>query len=92
MAKYYSTNHVVEFLQGNDKVEDWKVTKVELLDFNDMEGWNYLVHVAVKSVEGYKNKRIKLVTNSTYLEGFEWDDDKSKEANFDNWLAELVGV
>ena len=92
MARYYSANCVVEFLQGNDKVENWKVTKVELLDFNDMEGWNYLVNVSVKSVEGYKNKRIKLVTNSTYLEDFEWNDEESKEANFDKWLAELVGV
>lgn len=92
MANFYSTNHVVEFLQGNDKVENYKVTKVELLDFNDMEGWNYLVHVYVKSVEGYKNKRIKLVTNSSYLEGFEWDDEETQVVNFDNWLAELVGV
>lgn len=92
MANFYSTNHVVEFLQGNDKVENYKVTKVELLDFNNMEGWNYLVHVYVKSVEGYKNKRIKLVTNSTYLEGFEWDDEETQVVNFDNWLAEMVGV
>ena len=92
MANFYSTNHVVEFLQGNDKVENYKVTKVELLDFNDMEGWNYLVHVYVKSVEGYKNKRIKLVTNSSYLEGFEWDEEETQVVNFDNWLAELVGV
>ena len=92
MANFYSTNHVVEFLQGNDKVENYKVTKVELLDFNNMEGWNYLVHVYVKSVEGYKNKRIKLVTNSSYLEGFEWDDEETQVVNFDNWLAELVGV
>ena len=92
MANFYSTNHVVEFLQGNDKVENYKVTKVELLDFNDMEGWNYLVHISVKSVEGYKNKWIKLVTNSSYLEGFEWNDEETQVANFDNWLAELVGV
>ncbi len=92
MTKYYSTNCVIEFLQGNDKVEGWKVTRVEPLNFNDMCGWNYLVNVTVKSIEGYKNKRIKFVTNSTYLEDFEWNDEETREANFDNWLAELVGV
>lgn len=46
----------------------------------------------VKNIEGYKNMRIKLVTNSTYLEGFEWNDEESKEDNFHNWLSELVGV
>ena len=92
MAKYYSTNCVVEFLQGNDKVENWKVTKVELLDFNNMEGWNYLLNVSVKTIEGYKNKRLKMVTNSTYIEDFEWNNDESREENFQNWLDGMVGV
>lgn len=92
MANYYSTNCIVGFLQWNDKVDYYKVTKVELLDFNDMEGQNYLVNVYVKSVDGYKNKRLKMVTNSTYIEDFEWNSDESREQNFQNWLAEMVGV
>lgn len=93
MANVYTLNAVVEYLQGNDKVESYKVTRVELLDFNQMEGWNYLVSVSVKTVEGYKNKRIKFITNSTYLEAFEdWDDNSTKEANFMEWLSQMVGV
>lgn len=92
MATIYTLNAVVEYLQSSEILESYKVTKVELLDFNDMEGWNYLVSVSVKNIEGYKNMRIKLVTNSTYIEGFEWNDKESKENNFNKWLSELVGV
>lgn len=92
MATIYTLNAVVEYLQSSEVLESYKVTKVELLDFNDLEGWNYLVSVSVKTIEGYKNKRLKLVTNSTYLEDFEWNDEESKEETFQNWLAEMVGV
>lgn len=91
MAKYYNTNSVVNYLQ-NGKVESFKVTKTEVIGFNDMEGWNYLLNISVKTLEGYKNKRLKMVTNSTYIEDFEWDGDESRETNFQNWLAEMVGV
>lgn len=63
-----------------------------LINFNQMEGWNYLVSISIKNIEGYKNKRLKMVTNSTYLEDFEWDSDESRETNFQNWLDEMVGV
>ena len=48
MAKYYNTNSVVNYLQTG-KVESFKVTKVEVLGFNEMEGWNYLLNVSVKT-------------------------------------------
>lgn len=57
-----------------------------------MEGWNYLLNVSVKTQEGYKNKRLKMVTNSSYIEDFVWDNDESRETNFQNWLDEMVGV
>ena len=91
MAKYYNINSIVNYLQTG-KVDSFKVTKAELIDFNNMEGWNYLLNVSVKNLEGYKNKRLKMITNSTYLEDFEWDSDESREINFKNWLAEMVGV
>lgn len=76
----------------NSLVESFKVTKVEVLGFNEMEGWNYLLNVSVKTQEGYKNKRLKMVTNSSYIEDFVWDNDESRETNFQNWLDEMVGV
>ena len=57
-----------------------------------MEGWNYLLNVSVKTQEGYKNKRLKMVTNSSYIEDFDWDNDESRETTFQNWLDEMVGV
>lgn len=62
MAKYYNTNSIVDYLQTG-KVDSFKVTKAELIGFNDMEGWKYLLNVSVKTLEGYKNKRLKMVTN-----------------------------
>ena len=91
MAKYYNTNSIVNYLQTG-KVDSFKVTKAELISFNEMEGWNYLLNVSVKTLEGYKNKRLKMVTNSTYIEDFIWDNDESRETNFQNWLAETVEV
>lgn len=91
MTKYFNTNSVVNYLQTG-KVDSFKVTKAELIGFNEMEGWNYLLNVSVKTLEGYKNKRLKMVTNSTYLEDYEWDNDESMEKNFQNWLDGMVGV
>lgn len=92
MTNVYTLNTIVEYLQSSELLESYKVTKVELVDFNQMEGWNYLVSISVKTIEGYKNKRLKMVTNSTYLEDFEWDSNESRETNFQNWLDEMVGV
>lgn len=33
-----------------------------------------------------------MVTNSSYIEDFVWDNDESRETNFQNWLDEMVGV
>ena len=54
MATIYTLNAVVEYLQSSKILESYKVTKVELIDFNDMEGWNYLLSVSVKNIECYK--------------------------------------
>lgn len=75
-----------------NRLDSFKVTKVEVLEFNEMEGWNYLLNVSVKTQEGYKNKRLKMVTNSSYIEDFDWDNDESRETTFQNWLDEMVGV
>ena len=91
MAKYYNTNSIVNYLHTG-KVDSFKVTKAELIGFNNMEGYNYLLNVSVKTLEGYKNKRLKMVTNSTYLEDYDWDNDESMETNFQNWLVGMVGA
>lgn len=54
MANVYTLNAIVEYLQSSEVLESYKVTKVELIDFNQMEGWNYLVSIIVKILKVIK--------------------------------------
>lgn len=84
-------NSIINYLQSSDVIESFKVTKVEILSFNQMEGLKYLVSISVKTQKGYKDKRIKMVTNSTYLDDYVWDKKLSDEENFSEWLKQSVG-
>lgn len=47
------------------------------------------MHKNIKLVtkEGYKNKIIQMVTNSTYIDDFDfWDNSVSMKDNFQAWL------
>ena len=91
MANYYTANAIINYLQNSEVVESFKVTKVEILSFNQMEGLKYLVNISVKTQDGYKDKRLKMLTNSTYLEEFTWDEKLKDEENFSEWLKQSVG-
>lgn len=91
MANYYTANAIINYLQNSEVVESFKVTKVEILSFNQMEGLNYLVNISVKTQKGYKDKRVKMVTNSTYLDDYVWDKKLNDEENFSEWLKQSVG-
>lgn len=84
-------NDIINYLQSSEVVESFKVTKVEILSFNQMEGLKYLVNISVKTQKGYKDKRIKMVTNSTYLDDYVWDKKLNDEENFSEWLKQSVG-
>ena len=91
MTNYYTANAVINYLQSSKVVKSYKVTRVQTLGFNDMEGLKYLVNISVKTEEGYKDKRIKMVTNSTYLDEYEWDEKLKDEEKFSEWLKQSVG-
>lgn len=91
MANYYTANAIINYLQSSEVVESYKVTSVQTFGFNQMEGLKYLVNISVKTQEGYKNKRIKMVTNSTYLDEYKWDEKLNDEENFSEWLKQSVG-
>lgn len=91
MANYYTANAIINYLQNSEVVESFKVTKVEILSFNQIEGLKYLVNISVKTQDGYKDKRLKMLTNSTYLEEFTWDEKLKDEENFSEWLKQSVG-
>lgn len=48
------------------KIKEVKVTNIQVIDFNDMEGYTYQVNVKLLFENG-RYKLLKYVTNTTYL-------------------------
>lgn len=69
--KYFSLDAVINYLTDNKVVESIKVTKFSQFDFNSMEGNQISFNVNVTTKEGYKNKRISVLTNSTFFQWYE---------------------
>ncbi len=72
--KYFSLKAVTNYLTDNKIVESIKITKFSQFDFNSMEGNQISFNVNVTTKEGYKNKRISVLTNSTYFEWYELEE------------------
>ena len=78
-------NTLCTFLEDNrELIESIKVTQFNQGAFNSYEGSQYRINVKVNTAPGYRNKLIKVITNSTYLEDLEDRDD------FQNWLASYL--
>ncbi|MDO4432012.1 MAG: hypothetical protein Q4B80_01720 [Aerococcaceae bacterium] len=75
---YYTLNAAIEYAQSStpEIVKSFKITNIIPLDFNHMEGQNYQINLKVITTPKYKNKIVKILTNSTYL------DDYSDETQF----------
>lgn len=88
--KQFTMNGVVDTIDNgieSGMIENYYVTKVEINSFNCFEGNIYLVNIKLVTKEGYKDKMIQMVTNSSYIEDFDlWDDEKSLKENFQTWL------
>lgn len=79
--KYYSTlDDTATFLQKNAKlIEGVKVTRLDVGQFNNMEGYQYDFNLKVTTVDGYKNKLINVHTNSSWVQDlYEYDDDGNR--------------
>ena len=96
MAQTNSLRDAYDFLVRNRKLtEDVKVTSITVLGFNDMVGSQLQINVKCITVEGYKNKLIKVFTNDTYTEDFgdEETGDYSYKTignNIQEWLTNAV--
>lgn len=67
--------NLYNFMEENkDKIEGFKITHFEKVGFNEMEGGIYQINAKVITTEKYRNKLIKILTNSTYLEDFYNDE------------------
>lgn len=88
--KQFTMNGVLETIQHGTEIgmiENYYVTKVEINSFNCFEGNIYHVNIKLVTKEGYKDKMIQMVTNSSYIDDFDlWDDEKSLKENFQTWL------
>ena len=67
------------------KIDDVKITRFEHFGFNEMEGYQYRINVKIVTKKGYKNKLVKVLTNSTYVDDYGDNDNAIK----DN-LTELI--
>ena len=76
------------------KIKEVKVTNIQELDFNSMEGQNYQVNVKLLFENG-KYKLLKYVTNTTYLDDIP-DFNNLNELQhilteyWDNFISNLV--
>lgn len=88
--KQFTMNGVLETIQNGTEsgmINNYYVTKAEINSFNCFEGNIYHVNIKLVTKEGYKDKMIQMVTNSSYIEDFDlWDDEKSLKENFQTWL------
>ena len=83
-------NGVLKTIQHGTEIgmiKNYYITNAEINSFNCFEGNIYLVNIKLVTEEGYKDKMIQMVTNSSYIEDFDlWDDEKSLKENFQTWL------
>lgn len=91
LAVFDNEKEVIFTFNFSNILPDYKVTRVQTFGFNQMEGLKYLVNISIKTQEGYKDKRIKMVTNSTYIDDYVWDENLKDEDNFSEWLKQSVG-
>ena len=72
----------------NGLIKEIKVTKITELYFNDMEGYNYQINFKIVTVDGYKNKILKCLTNSSYLDG--WEENQTMQEYLEEYLNEML--
>ena len=88
---YYTLPAIEKTACGNQNhglIKEIKVTKITELDFNNMEGQNYQINFKLITIDGYKNKLLKCLTNSSYLE--EWQDDQTLQEYLEEYINALL--
>ena len=88
--KVYSLDAVTECLATSGVIEKISVSQAEVVEFNQMECFVYFVRVNITTKKGYKNKRVKMVTNSSYLDFDGFDDKKDLKENFQEMLEQFI--
>ena len=89
--KYYTLSAIEKTAcnnQAHGLIKEIKVTKITELDFNNIEGQNYQINFKIVTVDGYKNKIVKCLTNSSYLDGLE--ENKTIQEYLEEYINEML--
>ena len=84
----YTLNALNQFVGKYQKyIKDIKITQFHRFDFNVMEGYQYRINFKVVTVDGYRNKLIKVITNSTYMDDYGENENDMKDNLLDSLLV-----
>ena len=72
--QYYTMQVLIKYLSDNDTVKAITVTKFNQFDFNTTEGNQITFNVNITTIEGYKNHRVSIYTNSSYFQWYELEE------------------
>lgn len=89
---YYTLNAIYNFVNDYAKdIQGVKITHFERYGFNEMEGGQYQVNFKIETLPKYKNKLLKVLTNSSYLQDYEGDTmEEVKDELEDSLNAQLI--
>jgi len=90
---YYDLESVYTFLEKKgtvDIVDQVRVTSITKVGFNDMEGIQWQINVKLITNPKYKNKLLRVVTNSTWTDDY-GNDPKEIKYNLEENLNTTLG-
>lgn len=90
---YYDLESVYTFLEKKgtvDIVNQVKVTSITKVGFNDMEGIQWQINIKLVTNPKYKNKLLRVVTNSTWTDDY-GNDPKEIKYNLEENLNTTLG-
>ena len=91
MKQTYTLNALFDFVNKYpEAIDNIKITHFEHCGFNAMEGCQYEINFKIITVPKYRNKLIKVITNSTWLEDYGNDDETIKAELLDTLLTEVA--
>lgn len=73
-GKLYTMQALENYLTSSKVVQKVKITLVEQVGGNDMEGNLYRINVHVFTQDGWKNKLVKIYTNDSWIEDYGTQD------------------
>lgn len=84
---YYTLGAVINFVSDYAKdIQGVKITHFERYGFNDMEGGQYQINFKIITAPKYRNKLIKVLTNSTYLEDYDGDTAQEVKEELEDYF------